>query len=74
MPSYDGQYTVFAQVLWGLEGLDALSSRATDSNDAPGERIVIRSVKIMDRAQLPPPPAAPSEGSKPAKKWWQIFG
>ncbi len=70
MPSYDGQYTVFGQVIWGLEGLDALSTRATDSNDAPGERIEIRSVKIMDRAQLPPPPTATS---KPAKKWWQIF-
>lgn len=75
LPSYDGQYTVFGQVLWGLDALDALSTRSTDSNDFPAERIEIRSVKIMDRAQLPPPPAPPGEGAaKPARKWWQIFG
>jgi len=73
MPGYDGQYTVFGNVLWGLEALDALSTRATDSNDYPGDRIEIRSVKIMDRSQLPPPPAPASEAPKPAKKWWQIF-
>ncbi|MEQ1861592.1 MAG: peptidylprolyl isomerase [Chthoniobacteraceae bacterium] len=75
MPAYDGQYTVFAKVLWGLEALDALSTRATDSNDFPAERVVIRSIKIMDRANLPPPPAPPGEGgAKPERKWWQFFG
>jgi len=75
LPSYDGQYTVFGHVLWGLDTLDALSTRSTDSNDFPAERIEIRSVKIMDRAQLPAPPAPAAEGSaKPARKWWQIFG
>lgn len=75
MPEYNGQYTVFGQVLWGLETLDALSAKATDSNDYPAERIEIRSVKIMDRAQLPPPPAPPGEDSgAPKRKWWQIFG
>jgi peptidyl-prolyl cis-trans isomerase B (cyclophilin B) len=74
MPAYDGQYTVFGNVLWGLDTLDALSERPTDSNDYPVERIVIRAVKIVDRAQLPaaPKPAAPTE--KRAKRWWQIFG
>lgn len=75
LPEYNGQYTVFGQVLWGLDALDALSTRATDSNDHPAERIEIRSVKIMDREQLPAPPAPPGEGeAKPARKWWQIFG
>jgi cyclophilin family peptidyl-prolyl cis-trans isomerase len=74
MPAYDGQYTVFGQVLWGLEGLDALSTRATDSNDYPSERIEVRSVQIMDRSKLPPPPQPAAEGAKPARKWWQFFG
>jgi peptidyl-prolyl cis-trans isomerase B (cyclophilin B) len=74
LPSYDGQYTVFGHVLWGLDTLTDLSKRPTDSNDYPSERIEIRSVKIMDRAQLPPPPKPPTEGEKPARRWWQIFG
>jgi peptidyl-prolyl cis-trans isomerase B (cyclophilin B) len=74
MPEYDGQYTVFGNVLWGLDTLDALSTRPTDSNDYPTERMVIRSVKIMDRSQLPPPPQAKPTDAKPARRWWQIFG
>lgn len=75
LPEYNGQYTVFGKVIWGLEALDGLSGRATDSNDNPAERMEIRSIKIMDRSLLPPPPAPPGEGGgKPARKWWQIFG
>jgi peptidyl-prolyl cis-trans isomerase B (cyclophilin B) len=74
MPAYDGQYTVFGNILWGLDLLDALSARPVDSSDYPIDRIVIRSVKIMDRAQLPQPPKPSPESDKPAKHWWQIFG
>jgi cyclophilin family peptidyl-prolyl cis-trans isomerase len=74
LPAYDGQYTVFGQVLWGLEGLDALSTLPTDSNDYPVERISVESIKIVDRSKLPAPPSAPAENAKPARKWWQIFG
>jgi len=74
LPSYDGQYTVFGHVLWGLDTLTDLSKRPTDSNDYPAERFEIRSVKIMDRAQLPAPPKPPTEGEKPSRRWWQIFG
>ena len=74
MPNYDGQYTVFGNVLWGLDTLDAISTRPVDSNDFPIERIEIRSIKIVDRAQLPAQPKPAAEGAKPAKRWWQIFG
>jgi cyclophilin family peptidyl-prolyl cis-trans isomerase len=74
MPSYDGQYTVFGNVLWGLDTLDSLSERPTDSNDYPVERIEIRSVKIVDRAKLPAPPKPAAPSDKPGKRWWQIFG
>lgn len=74
MPEYDGQYTVFGQVLWGLEDLEALSTRSTDSNDYPAERIEVKSIKVMDRSKLPAPPAPPAAGEKPKRAWWQIFG
>jgi len=73
MPDYDGQYTVFGHVLWGLEMLDALSTKPTDTNDYPTDRIEVQSIKIMDRSQLPAPPK-PGEGGTPVRRWWQIFG
>ena len=73
-PSYDGQYTVFGHVLWGLETLDEISTKPVDTNDYPVERIVIESVKIMPREKLPPAPVpgAPAPPKK-AKRWWQVF-
>ena len=56
-PSYDGQYTVFAHVFQGLEILDAISTKSVDSNDNPVERLVIKSVRIIPREQLPSPEA-----------------
>jgi len=74
MPAYDGQYTVFGTVVSGLDALDALSARPTDSNDYPVERVRIESVKIVPREQLPASsqPAAPAD--KRSKRWWQVFG
>lgn len=74
MPAYDGQYTVFGNVLWGLEALDAISTRPVDSNDYPVERIRIVSVKILPREQLPAPPKPAPPSDKPARRWWQVFG
>jgi cyclophilin family peptidyl-prolyl cis-trans isomerase len=74
MPEYDGKYTVFGNILWGMETLDALSERTTDSNDNPAERLEIRSIKIMDRSRLPEPPKPVEPSPKPARRWWQIFG
>ncbi|MBV9127040.1 MAG: peptidylprolyl isomerase [Verrucomicrobia bacterium] len=45
-PQLDKEYTVFGQVVGGLEFLDSLSRRGADSNDYPQERIVIRSIEI----------------------------
>jgi cyclophilin family peptidyl-prolyl cis-trans isomerase len=75
MPSYDGQNTVFGNVLWGLDTLDAISTRSTDTNDYPVDRIQVRSIKIMDRSKLPAPPQpATTPAAKPGRRWWQIFG
>lgn len=74
MPNYDGQYTVFGNLLWGLETLDAISARPVDSNDYPVDRIRIVSVKILPREQLPAPPKPAPASDKPARRWWQVFG
>ncbi len=73
MPAYDGQYTVFGHILWGLEILDGLSAAPVDSNDNPTTRIAIKSVKIMPREQLPAQPAPVVPGPAPKKPWWRIF-
>lgn len=73
MPQYDGQYTVFGDVIWGLATLDAISTKPVDSNDNPIERIVIESVKIMPREELPPEPVAVKPAAAPKKPWWKLF-
>lgn len=64
---YDGKYTVFAHVLYGLDTLDRISAMPVDSNDFPADRVSIKSVKILPREKLPP---APVPGAKKAKRPW----
>ena len=74
-PSYDGKYTVFARVLGGFETLDALSTKTVDSNDNPVERVVLKSLRIIPREQIPAPAAPAKPGAAPAKKpWWKFWG
>jgi peptidyl-prolyl cis-trans isomerase B (cyclophilin B) len=49
MPQLDGKYTVFGEVIEGIEVLDYISGRPTNSNDFPLEKIVITSIKIEPR-------------------------
>jgi cyclophilin family peptidyl-prolyl cis-trans isomerase len=49
MPQLDGKYTVFGEVIEGIEVLDYLSGRPTNSNDFPLEKIVISSITIAPR-------------------------
>ena len=78
MPGYDGHYTVFGHVIWGLDTLDLVSAKSVDSNDNPVDRIEIRSVKVLPREKLPAAPA-PEKSANPTpnaekKPWWKIFG
>lgn len=74
-PGYDGQYTVFAQVIQGFETLDAVSTRTVDSNDNPVERVEIKSIRIVPREEMSAPAAPAKPGAAPAKKsWWKFWG
>ncbi len=55
MPKLDGKYTVFGEVLEGLDVLESISNTPTDSNDFPLAKIVIKSISIQPRfAEAPP--------------------
>jgi peptidyl-prolyl cis-trans isomerase B (cyclophilin B) len=54
-PSLDGQYTVFARVVEGINVAQKISSVAADAKATPAERVEIKSVTIRDR------PAATAE-------------
>jgi cyclophilin family peptidyl-prolyl cis-trans isomerase len=47
MPELDGKYTVFGEVVEGLEVLEAISRAAVDTNDNPRSRFTIRSLKFV---------------------------
>lgn len=47
-PWLDGEYTVFGQVLSGMEVVDKIAAQAKDGNDRPLEDIKIISVKVIE--------------------------
>jgi len=52
-PAFDGQYTVFARVVEGLEVVQAISAADADAEGVPRNRIAITNVTIRD---TPPEP------------------
>jgi cyclophilin family peptidyl-prolyl cis-trans isomerase len=48
MGALDGSYTVFGQVVSGLEVLKQISQAPADSNDCPLQRIEVKSVRVID--------------------------
>ncbi|MCB1227407.1 MAG: peptidylprolyl isomerase [Verrucomicrobiales bacterium] len=48
MANLDGQYTVFGQVVSGLDVLESMSRVPADSNDCPLERIEVKSLRVVD--------------------------
>ena len=49
LPKIDGQYTVFGEILEGLDVLDYISNLPTDTNDFPIAKVVIKSITIQPR-------------------------
>jgi hypothetical protein len=45
----DGSYTVFGQVVSGLETLQAISRVPVDSNDCPLSRVEVKSIRVVDQ-------------------------
>jgi peptidyl-prolyl cis-trans isomerase B (cyclophilin B) len=75
-PKLDGQYTVFGNVIQGMDVLEFISNKPTDTNDYPVERIELRKVQIVPRESLPTPVAAvkPGEvppGEGPKRSFWR---
>jgi len=47
MPEWNGEYTVFGQVVEGLEFLEEVSRRRADANDVPYQPVIIRKTTII---------------------------
>jgi cyclophilin family peptidyl-prolyl cis-trans isomerase len=73
MPSYDGQYTVFGNVIWGLDTLNQISALPVDTNDNTLQRVEVQSIKILPREKLPAPPVPAAPAPPPKKRWYQFF-
>jgi len=48
-PKLDGKYTVFGEILEGLDVLDEISNLPADTNDFPLPNVVIKSITISPR-------------------------
>lgn len=55
-PALDGQYTVFARVVEGINAARTLSTSAADANGVPNERLEISKVTIRDKPAPTPEP------------------
>ena len=74
-PQLDGKYTVFGNVISGLDVLESISNRSADTNDYPIERILLKKVSIIPREKVSAPAATPKPGAAPAKKplWRRLW-
>lgn len=48
LPSLDGQYTVFGQVVEGMEVVDQIASVQTDAQDRPTQPVIIEDAEVLE--------------------------
>ena len=48
VPFLDNQYTVYGEVIEGIEVVDSIQQVKTNKQDRPTENIIIKSVKIIE--------------------------
>lgn len=48
VPFLDGQYTVYGEVVEGMEVVDAIQTMKTNKQDRPTENVVIESVEVLE--------------------------
>jgi cyclophilin family peptidyl-prolyl cis-trans isomerase len=64
----DNKYTVFGQVVSGLETMKRISVMPVDSNDCPIARIEVKSIKVIDqKGPLQVQPEVAGEGQRYSK-------
>lgn len=51
VPSLDGDYTVFGQVISGMDVVDKIAAVETDANDKPTTNVTIDTVTVLKEAQ-----------------------
>ncbi len=51
-PAFDGKYTVFGNVIKGMDVLERIAALPADPNDYPVDRVELRRVKIVPRESL----------------------
>ena len=61
-PGLDGQYTIWGQVVEGMDVVTTISETAVDTDGRATERVVVRSVNIRDQ---PPPEPLPFSTETP---------
>jgi peptidyl-prolyl cis-trans isomerase B (cyclophilin B) len=64
-PHLDGQYTVFGEIVEGLDVVEAIQGVAVDKNDRPLEDI--RIIKATVTKDFPAPPTAPKKAAPKRK-------
>ena len=64
----DGQYTIFGEVISGLEVIDAIANVATDRYDRPYEDVIINSIKPVIEIGSTPVAEPTEEPAKEASK------
>jgi cyclophilin family peptidyl-prolyl cis-trans isomerase len=73
--SLDGRYTVFGQVVSGMDVIERISKLPVDSNDCPIARVEIKSIKVIDhKGPLAPQPEATENGRRASTKPYAAKG